>query len=99
MIDLMGIVELSFLSRVALSVLFVVGFGAATALGYKPIKAAILRQEQTFDEVLRGKLLIDIKPRTVTICSAILAMLLTLIFMLLIPTKELRMEVQGKPVP
>jgi tight adherence protein B len=46
------------------------GTAAAAWLGVAPLRELIARQEQLYDRVLRGKLLIDISPRSATVMSA-----------------------------
>ncbi len=43
---------------------------AAVALGLRPAMNLVARQEHQFDEVLRGKLLLDVTPRTATVLAA-----------------------------
>jgi tight adherence protein B len=50
------------------AILFV-GSATATILAYHPLKSLVLRQERMFDEVLRGKLLMDVPPRLATILT------------------------------
>ena len=56
------------------------GSAAATVLAYRPLKALILRQERMFDEVLRGRLLIDVPPRVATVLSGVGMLLLAMLF-------------------
>jgi len=49
------------------SAVMFVGTGAAVFLGYRPFLQAVRYQEHQFDRVLRGILLLDIKPRSATI--------------------------------
>jgi tight adherence protein B len=62
--------------QVVTSVLFFVAMAAATYMAYEPLKALILRQEQQFGTVLRSTLLLDVKPRAVTLlCGLAIALL------------------------
>ncbi len=56
-----------------------VGTVVAVIIGYEPIKALVLKQERMFGLVLRGKLLIDIEPRTATILTGIAMVAISLI--------------------
>ena len=51
------------------SILLFVTTAAAVYLGYRPLGRFLLRQERLYDRVLRGNLLMDISPRTVTVLS------------------------------
>ncbi len=53
----------------ATSAVLAVLVGGMAYLGYRPLGALIIRQEQQYDAVLRGKLLLDIRPRTATILA------------------------------
>ncbi len=55
----------------ATSAVLAVLVGGMTYLGYRPLGALIARQEQQYDAVLRGKLLLDIRPRTATILAMV----------------------------
>ncbi len=58
------------------SVLFFVAIAAGVYMGYAPLKALILRQERMFGTVLRSTLLLDVKPRAVTLlCGLAMAVL------------------------
>jgi tight adherence protein B len=43
---------------------------AATWIGYVPMRQFIVSQERLYDAVLRGRLLLDVRPRTVTVMAA-----------------------------
>lgn len=58
------------------SVLNFLAVGAAVFVGYHPIRALVLRQEQEYDAVLRSKLLLGVRPRTMTVLSGIVVVLL-----------------------
>ncbi len=56
---------------------------AAVFFGWAPLKALIRRQEQQFEVVLRGKLLLDVSPRAATIATgAGMALLATGLYLL-----------------
>ncbi|MBL7134656.1 MAG: type II secretion system F family protein [Phycisphaerae bacterium] len=59
----------------------VIFVATATALwyGWQPIKALSSRQEARYDRTLRGRLLMDVKPRTMTVLSILVIVLLGLI--------------------
>jgi len=57
------------------SVLFV-GTFAAALLGLRPLKQFILEREALYDKVLRGSLLLDVRPRSVTVLNAFLVAVL-----------------------
>jgi tight adherence protein B len=48
-----------------------VGTAASVWAGYRPIRYYILRREEQYDEVLRGALLMNVAPRTVTVLSGL----------------------------
>lgn len=52
---------------------------AAVYLGYRPARRLILRQEENYAVVLRSKLLIDVKPRLVTVLVGIEIFVMALI--------------------
>jgi tight adherence protein B len=58
--------------------LFVISFAAA-ALAYQPLADLVRRQERMYDRVLRGRLLLDIRPRTATLLTAVGMALLALL--------------------
>ena len=61
------------------SAVIFLGVFVAVALGGRPLKQAILRQEQMFTRVLRGKLLLDVQSRTATYLSGLSILFFTLI--------------------
>lgn len=54
------------------AVLFFVGTTAAVYLGYRPARELVLRQEEQYDRILRGALLLDIQPRLATLATGAL---------------------------
>ena len=56
-----------------------VATAAAVFCGYVPLRQLVRRQERQFDVVLRGSLLLNVKPRTATIAAGIGMVLLALI--------------------
>ncbi|RPI61639.1 MAG: hypothetical protein EHM48_05325 [Planctomycetaceae bacterium] len=61
------------------SVLMFMAVAAAVFVGTNPLLALILRQERLNDQLLRGALLLEIKPRTVTILTSVAMLMLGLI--------------------
>jgi len=53
--------------------------GGAAYLGWPSLKALIARQERQFDRVLRGRLLLDVSPRTATIVTVAVTAVLAII--------------------
>lgn len=51
------------------SVVIFVATAAATWCGWKPLKAVIFRQEARYDRTLRGQLLMNVKPRSITVLT------------------------------
>ncbi len=63
------------------SLLIFVCSALAIAVGYAPLKTVILRQERMFENVLRGRLLIDVRPRHATIATgAVMAVLAIVLY-------------------
>jgi len=59
------------------------GTAAACYLGYQPLKELVLRRQQQYATVLRGTLLLDVQPRTVSVLSAVAVVLLAIMGYLL----------------
>ena len=55
------------------------GVFVAVSLGGRPLRQAVLRQEEMFTRVLRGKLLIDVKSRSATYMSGLSILFFSLI--------------------
>ena len=64
---------------ISTSTVIFVGVVVAVAVGGKPFKQAVLRQEEMFTRVLRGKLLIDVKSRSATYLSGMSILFFALI--------------------
>lgn len=62
--------------QIATSAVMLVAVTAAIYMGYRPLRDLIRRQEGMYDRVLRGTLLLDIAPRSVTISTGILMVML-----------------------
>jgi tight adherence protein B len=65
--------------QAGVSVLLFVMAAAAVAAGYRPAAQLLRRQESMFEEVLQRRLLMDIRPRAVTLLSAAVMFLLALL--------------------
>ena len=61
------------------SAVIFVATAVALWYGWQPIKALSSRQEARYDRTLRGRLLMDVKPRTMTVLSILVIVLLGLI--------------------
>ncbi len=64
------------LSLVVTGAVLFVTTAAAVVIGGRPIGALVARQERQFDVVLRGKLLLNVSPRTATVLAAVGVLLL-----------------------
>lgn len=62
---------IGFGSLVVTSVVLFAGSAAAVLFGWKPIRSLIARQQQQYDHVLRGRLLLDVSPRSATILTGV----------------------------
>lgn len=51
------------------NVLVFLAVGAAALIAYQPLRHVVLRQQMHYESVLRGKLLIDVRPRTAMILT------------------------------
>lgn len=71
MITLAALPPIDWTWLISTSVVIFLGVFVVVAIGGKPLKQAVLRQEEMFTRVLRGKLLIDVKSRTATYLSGI----------------------------
>jgi tight adherence protein B len=69
--------------QVFTSVLLFVLAAAAAAAGYRPAVYLLRRQESMFEDVLQRRLLLDIRPRVVSLLSAVAMFLLAAILYLL----------------
>lgn len=76
MIPLAETQSLDVLSLVVTGAVLFVTTAAAVVLGGRPIGALVARQERQFEAVLRGKLLLNVSPRTATVLAAIGVLLL-----------------------
>ena len=64
---------------ISTSAVIFLGVFVAVAVGGRPFRQAILRQEEMFTRVLRGKLLIDVKSRSATYLSGMSILFFTLV--------------------
>ncbi len=64
------------LSLVVTGAVLFVTTAAAVVIGGRPIGALVARQERQFEAVLRGKLLLNVSPRTATVLAAVGVLLL-----------------------
>lgn len=76
MIPLAETQSLDVLSLVVTGAVLFVTTAAAVVLGGRPIGALVARQERQFEAVLRGKLLLNVSPRTATVLAAVGVLLL-----------------------
>ncbi|MDY6913610.1 MAG: type II secretion system F family protein [Planctomycetota bacterium] len=67
MIPAAEIAPMDWTSLVLTGIIIFTGTAAAVWIGWRPLQALVLLQEQRFGKVLRGRLLIDIQPRTATV--------------------------------
>ncbi len=58
------------------SVVMFVATAAAARCGWEPLRAVILRQEARYHRVLRGQLLMDVKPRSMTVLTIVIMLAL-----------------------
>jgi tight adherence protein B len=61
---------------IATTVAIFVATAAAVRYGWEPLKAVILRQEARYDRTLRGQLLMDVKPRSITVLTVVAMLVL-----------------------
>jgi tight adherence protein B len=65
-------------ATVITSVLMFVAMASAVLVGARPLAELVARQEQQFDTVLRGNLLLSISPRMATVASGVLVAMIAL---------------------
>lgn len=58
------------------SAVIFVATAAATWCGWAPLKAVIFRQEARYDKTLRGQLLLSVKPRSITVLTIVVVLVL-----------------------
>lgn len=66
-----GPVEVSMTLLVANSLVMFAATGVGVFLGYRPLRQAILLQEEQYGKVLRDNLLLNVKPRVTTVLTAV----------------------------
>jgi len=79
MISLATLPPVDWTWRIVTSAVIFLGVAVAVSLGARPFLQAVMRQEAMYNRVLRGKLLIDVKPRTATFMSGASVLFFTLL--------------------
>jgi len=80
MVSLAALPPINWGWRITTSAAIFMGTAVAVWLGTRPFIQAVMRQEAMYNRVLRGKLLIDVKPRTATLLSAVSILFFALVF-------------------
>lgn len=77
--DVLAQADINWIWVGATGLLILAGTGAAVWYGWAPLRTMAMRREEQYDRVLRGRLMIDVEPRTATWMSVGAVLLLALL--------------------